>query len=58
MTVDSGESCVKYIETGPQTDHSTMVKKGLNPGERLITAGFQFVREGMAVKINNSGESQ
>lgn len=58
MTVDSGGIVrKKYIETGPQTDHSTMVKNGLNPGDRLITAGFQFVREGMAVKINNSGKS-
>lgn len=59
MTVDSGGIVrKKYIETGPQTDSKTMVKKGLNPGERLITAGFQFVREGMAVKINNTDESK
>lgn len=58
MTVDSGGIVrKKYIETGPQTDHSTMVKNGLNPGDHLITTGFQFVREGMAVKINNSGKS-
>ncbi len=59
MTVDSGGIVhKKQIETGPQTDQSTMVKSGLNPGERLITAGFQFVREGMTVKISNSGKSQ
>lgn len=59
MIVDSrGIVRKKYIETGPQTDQSTMVKSGLKPGERLITAGFQFVREGMAVNTNKSGESQ
>jgi len=59
MTVDSGGIVrKKYIESGPQTDRSTMVKRGLNPGDHLITAGFQFVREGMAVKINNPGESK
>jgi len=57
MTVDSGGIvCKKYIETGPQTDNRTMVKSGLKPGDQLIIAGFQFVRDGMAVKVNNSDE--
>lgn len=53
MVVDSsGIVHKKYIETGPVSDTRTMVKSGLIPGELLITAGFQLVREGISVKIN------
>lgn len=56
MIVDS--NCTvhkKYIKTGPQSDTKTMVESGLNPGDLLIAAGFQLVREGSFVKFQNSG---
>ncbi|NLD98573.1 MAG: efflux RND transporter periplasmic adaptor subunit [Fibrobacter sp.] len=59
MVVDSaGFVHKRFIETGPQSDTQTMVKSGLAFNERVITDGFQLVREGTAVKIQNPGKEQ
>lgn len=56
MSVDSsGIVNKKYIITGPQSDNETMVKSGLSVGDRIITAGFQLVREGTPVIVKKSG---
>jgi membrane fusion protein (multidrug efflux system) len=55
MVVDS--NCVahrRFIKTGPQSETRTMVAEGLSFGDSVISEGFQLVREGSVVKIDNA----
>lgn len=55
MVVDSNNIARrKFIETGPQSETSTMITDGLTFGDRVISEGFQMVREGSLVKIDNA----
>ncbi|MBN1602814.1 MAG: efflux RND transporter periplasmic adaptor subunit [Chitinispirillaceae bacterium] len=55
MVVDSSSIARRrFIETGPQSLTSTMITDGLTFGERVISEGFQMVREGSQVKIDNA----
>jgi len=57
MVVDTANKVHKrFIQTGPQSDDMTLVKSGLNFGERVITEGFGLVREGSLVSVKNSGD--
>jgi RND family efflux transporter MFP subunit len=39
------------IETGRVTDEGVRVKAGLKPGDILVTAGVQFLQDGMKVRV-------
>ena len=41
----------RYIETGSVSDEGVRVKTGLRPGDILVTAGVQFLRDGMKVRM-------
>jgi multidrug efflux pump subunit AcrA (membrane-fusion protein) len=59
MVVDSAMYAHRrFIQTGSQSDTNTFVKKGLSFGERVITDGFQLVREKTRVKIVQPGKEE
>jgi multidrug efflux pump subunit AcrA (membrane-fusion protein) len=54
MVVDSNSIARRrFIETGPQSETSTMITDGLAFGDRVISEGFQMVHEGSQVKIDD-----
>lgn len=58
MIVDSLQRVHKQnIVTGESTDNCTMIKSGLSVGDRVISSGFNLVREGMTVSVKKT-ESQ
>lgn len=55
---DGGKGLVarqRALELGPVVDNSYTVVSGLNPGEKLITAGIQKVRDGAPVQPTAGG---
>ena len=45
----------KSVKTGLLSDNSISVS-GLEPGERVVTAGAAFMREGMKITLLQTGE--
>jgi RND family efflux transporter MFP subunit len=43
----------KYVVTGMSSDDQTMLKSGVNSGDRVITQGYNLVSDGGLVQINN-----
>lgn len=41
----------KYIETGLSYKENTMITKGLNVGEKVVTSGYSEVSDGVLIKI-------
>jgi multidrug efflux pump subunit AcrA (membrane-fusion protein) len=39
------------VETGRVSDEGVRVKAGLKPGDILVTAGVQFLQDGMKVRV-------
>ncbi len=52
---EAGEAVVvrRDVELGELTERGVEVRSGLNPGERVITAGTSVVREGLRVLIED-----
>jgi membrane fusion protein (multidrug efflux system) len=49
--VSRGDSiAARDVETGPYTEGTSVVEKGLRPGERVVVDGIQKVRPGQVVK--------
>ncbi len=46
------------IETGRVTDEGVRVKAGLQPGDILVTAGVQFLQDGMKVRLPKGAMSE
>lgn len=42
---------LRHIEVSKLTDDQIRVENGLKPGERIVTAGVHFIREGQTVKL-------
>ena len=41
----------RAVETGRLTDTGIVIRKGLRPGERIVTQGSQFLSDGLQVHI-------
>ena len=52
--VENGIAQQRFIKTGPQRGDLIMVREGLKPGEKVVTAGQIKLRNGSTVKIDNS----
>jgi len=44
----------RFVEVGPRRGDQTSIRKGLNPGDRVVVAGQMKLRSGAAVRIDNS----
>ena len=47
---DDGKVDVRAVEPGERVGSLWVIDKGLNPGEKVVVAGLQYVRAGMTVK--------
>lgn len=54
--LQDGKAVVREISTGIRTRNSIQVTGGLEPGETLIVAGLQRLRDGIAVTVLNDSE--
>jgi RND family efflux transporter MFP subunit len=45
---------LRDIEVAPDTDDRWIVRSGLKPGERVVTAGVHSLKEGQSVRIYGS----
>jgi membrane fusion protein (multidrug efflux system) len=50
IVADSNKAVQTKITTGMRINDKTVVRDGLNPGEKIITDGVQKVRDGAVVK--------
>ncbi len=52
MLVVNDQNVVEYraVKLGPLSDGLRVIREGLKPGERVITAGLQRARPGITVK--------
>ena len=53
-----GKAVKKVIETGYTTRYYTVVKSGLEAGEKLVVNGFMKLREGMRLQPTDVSESE
>ena len=44
----------RFVEVGPRRGDQTSIRKGLKPGDRVVVAGQMKLRNGAAVRIDNS----
>jgi RND family efflux transporter MFP subunit len=56
MVLVNGQPERRKILIQALTDHGIVVKQGLSPGEKLITEGAQYLREGSQIKVNESDD--
>jgi membrane fusion protein, multidrug efflux system len=47
---------VRPVTLGLQTELQTVVTKGVEPGERVVTAGFGRLKDGSKIQVGTSGE--
>lgn len=52
--IEAGTVSQRFIKTGPQRGDLTLVHEGLQPGDQVVTAGQLKLRNGSAVRIDNS----
>jgi RND family efflux transporter MFP subunit len=45
-----------YVKTGRSYNNQTVIKKGLEPGQKVVTAGYTQVSEGTEVSIKDKKE--
>jgi len=46
----------REVTIGELTDHGVKVLSGLNPGDRIVTAGVHYLKEGLKVRISQEGK--
>lgn len=54
VVADDNRAAIRPITLGPQTEATSVVEKGLRPGERVVTTGFARLREGAEVSIGEA----
>ena len=48
---------IRSVEVGEQVDSMWIIKKGLNPGEKVVAEGVQKVKEGLQVTVQPFAEA-
>lgn len=55
----NGKTCLKrHIEIGPFQDGTALARSGLNPGDEVITSGFECLKDGKRIKVMVWDESK
>jgi len=55
---DSGTVRPRAVKLGEFSDNGVVVREGLSSGEMVVSAGTQFMREGMKVKVSAADAQQ
>lgn len=58
LVAKDGTAKKRYIELGPSQGDRSLVKKGLEFGEKLVTAGYDQLSDGMAVKEEEKDQNK
>jgi membrane fusion protein (multidrug efflux system) len=53
FTVENGVAVRREVQTGGRSAAQVEILRGLEPGDEVITAGIQGVRDGQAVNVRN-----
>jgi len=58
--VERGSDTVRprSVRLGEFSDDGVVVQEGLSPGEMVVSAGTQFMRDGMKVKVSAADASR
>ncbi len=58
FVVENGKAVRRRVQLGIEAEQSVQVLKGLEPGEQVVVAGHEGLKNGTAVRVAGAGESR